>query len=192
MNEIWKPVVGYEGLYEVSNLGNVRSLAHTTRVAKKDCEYDCPHPSKVLRPQTRRHGYLSVCLYGKGGKNGRFTQVSIHRLVAEAFIPNPENKTEVNHIDENKQNNRADNLEWMTHKENANHGTAIARRAKKQTDNPNRKYRRVQQIDDDGNVVGEFLSAWAVERELGFDHRNVYNGLYQGGRRCGYYWKFIE
>ena len=100
VGEQWRPVVGYEGLYEVSSYGNVRSI-------KRDI---------ILKP--RDNGvYLRVNLY----KNGKLKGCSVHRLVAEAFIPNPENLETVNHIDEDKTNNHVYNLEWMTRKENVRH-----------------------------------------------------------------------
>lgn len=103
--EIWKDIEEYEGIYQVSNLGKVKSF-------KRGSE-------RMLKPCRDRRGYLIVDLY----KNGKHKNNKIHRLVAQAFIPNPENKSEINHIDEDKTNNNVDNLEWSTRKENLNHGT---------------------------------------------------------------------
>ena len=111
MSEIWKDVVGYEGLYQVSNLGRVKSLERLDKnnhpVKEKILKQACDGVGK---------GYLYVNL-------GRMGRGKIHRLVAEAFIPNPYNKPEVNHIDGNTKNNRVDNLEWVTHQENCIHYT---------------------------------------------------------------------
>ena len=109
--EEWRPVVGYEGLYEVSNTGRVRSL---DRYTKYRCSYRL-HKGKVLSPAIKDNGYLIVRLQKR--------MFYVHRLVAEAFIENPDNLPEVNHLDEDKTNNRVDNLEWCDHKYNMNYGT---------------------------------------------------------------------
>jgi hypothetical protein len=102
--EIWKDIKGYEGLYQVSNLGRVKSLGNSK--SKKE---------KILKPFKRGRGYLTVKLFN----NNKKKQIFIHRLVAETFIDNPDNLPQVNHKDENKQNNLLDNLEWCTNKDNA-------------------------------------------------------------------------
>ena len=103
MQEIWKDIPGYEGKYQISNLGNVMSL-HFKR---------SPTNKRLLKPMSDNgYGYLKVMLRD----NGSYKMKSIHRLVAEAFIPNPEEKPNVNHIDSNPKNNRVDNLEWCTQK----------------------------------------------------------------------------
>lgn len=125
MEEIWKSVVGFESRYEVSNLGRVRSLPHETLISRKVGKpYVLKKRGCDVIPQPRQHGYMSVWLYGNGGNNGRSgKQYSVHRIVVEAFIPNPNGYAEVNHINEDKTDNRACNLEWCTYKENSNHGT---------------------------------------------------------------------
>lgn len=106
MYETWKPVKGYEGLYEVSDHGNIRRIWRYGRRWVGTC-----------KPKQTKDGYLETTLY-KGGKQ---TFIRTHRIVAQAFCENPQNKLEVNHIDGNKQNNRADNLEWVTSSENQKH-----------------------------------------------------------------------
>lgn len=115
--EVWKPIRCYEGIYEVSNLGHVKRL-------KTFVEHNGVYGAKnkklvkerILKPvYSRNYQYVKLC------KKGIDTRYLVHRLVAETFIDNPNNKKEVNHIDGNKQNNRADNLEWCTHKENCKH-----------------------------------------------------------------------
>ena len=120
MEEHWKDIVfeengivyDYRGLYQVSNLGNVKSLGNGKSNASKD---------KTLKPSTNANGYLFIILY----KDGKQKYFRIHRLVAHMFIKNDDsiNKTEINHIDENKTNNCVDNLEWCTKEYNNNYGT---------------------------------------------------------------------
>ena len=109
MNEIWKPIEGYEGVYEVSNLGRVRSL---TRIDSRGRLRE----GVVLKPcYDSRRNYLHVNLRGK--------PCNIHRLVAKTFISNPHDYAEINHKDEDKTNNCVENLEWCTHKYNNNYGS---------------------------------------------------------------------
>ncbi len=105
-SEVWKPIAGYEGLYEVSNFGRVRnaSKAHCAK-------------GGILKPQADSAGYCRINVY----KCGKMVHKLVHRVVAEAFVENPLNKSEVNHKDGNKANNIATNLEWVTPKENIKH-----------------------------------------------------------------------
>ena len=124
MQEIWKPVDGFEGIYEVSNYGRVKSLA-------RDIDHNGfirHRKERILKPIRRnRQGYMSVNLYT--GKH-QFTMYAIHRLVGAAFLPNPDGLPFINHKDENPMNNRADNLEWCTQTYNTNYGTCPARIAR--------------------------------------------------------------
>ena len=99
----WKPIKGFEGLYEISNAGNIRSF-HSRE-------------AKTLKTWESKNGYIQVGLH----KNGKLHAKLVHRLVASTFIPNPQNKPQVNHIDGDKTNNKIDNLEWCTAKENVQH-----------------------------------------------------------------------
>lgn len=107
--EIWKDIKGYEGYYQVSNLGNVRSLDR----------FDGVHDRKgtKIKPNLKQNGYLQVGLR----KHNKRKWFGVHRLVATYFLRNPNNKPQVNHIDCNKQNNNVSNLEWVTGKENQEH-----------------------------------------------------------------------
>ena len=110
MNEIWKDIKDYEGIYQVSNFGRVKRV----------------ETDRILKGYKRTDGYLGLRL----SKNKIVYNELIHRLVAQAFIPNPENKPQVNHIDEDKTNNKLSNLEWSTAKENSNYGTRNERISK--------------------------------------------------------------
>lgn len=118
MTEEWRDVPGYEGLYQVSNLGNVRSVGRCIT----DTHCTRRFSGRRLKQFVNR-GYKVVTL----SKQGVLKQIKVHRLVAEAFIPNPESYPEVNHKDENKANNLVGNLEWCDGKYNSNYGTRIAR-----------------------------------------------------------------
>ena len=120
--EIWKDIDGYVGIYQVSNMGNVRSLQRE--------EFKCRQGYRVrkgrqLKPARDKKGYLMIPL----NKDGKRKTRRIHRLVAETFIPNPNNFPQVNHKDENKQNNSVDNLEWCTPSYNINYGKGNALRS---------------------------------------------------------------
>ena len=121
-NEVWKDVVGYEGLYKVSDRGNVHSVVRKDSIGSK-----CG--GRILKPNYDKDGYLNVNLCN----NGKVKTKKIHRLVAEAFLPNPNGLPQINHIDEIKDNNNVENLEWCTSKYNLNHGTRTERVVKIQS-----------------------------------------------------------
>ena len=110
MEEVWKDIKGYEGLYQISNLGKVRKLRFINNICNKEKIF-------LITPQKINSGYLKVSLY----KNSNFENKLVHRLVAETFIDNPNHYLEVNHKDGNKYNNNADNLEWCNRKQNMQH-----------------------------------------------------------------------
>lgn len=116
---IWKPVVGYEGLYEVSDTGIVRSVPHYVLRSNGRKFFV---KETYLKPDRHKKGYLRVKITDATGVE-HFPLV--HRLVAEAFIPNPENKPFINHIDAQTDNNSVDNLEWVTNKENMEHASKM-------------------------------------------------------------------
>ena len=178
--ETWKDIKGYEGRYQVSNLGRVKSLKRTI-TRKNGKKYSVEE--RILKPQTDRYGYLRVNLYDSSGKIKR---LRVHRLVCEAFHENPENKPCVNHIDENKANNVASNLEWCTYEENNNHGTHNARVAKSLS-------RPVGQYTRDGKLIKIWQSIIEVERQLGFANQNI-SAVARGKRKTAYdyVWKYVE
>lgn len=120
--EVWKAVEGYEGRYEVSNFGRVKSLERKVLVRRKNGHYINTVPEKILKPTLSvgvTGGYPTVKLM----MNNKGKTVKVHRLVAEMFIPNPNNYPEVNHKDEDKTNNHVSNLEWCTRRYNNEYGT---------------------------------------------------------------------
>ncbi|RXS51441.1 NUMOD4 motif-containing HNH endonuclease [Lactococcus lactis] len=153
----WKLVKGFEGQYEVSNTGLIKSLRGTTERIMK------PRRKKIIKKDgSVEDGYEELILSNKGVRYSKL----VHRLVAEAFIPNPQIKPEVNHIDEDKGNNSVENLEWNTHEENSNHGTKNIRSANKQS-------MAVIGVDECGNIVEIHSSIRSAERLTGFGHSNI-------------------
>jgi len=159
MEEQWKDIFGYEELYQVSNYGRVRSLPRNGTV----------NEIKILKLQKDIDGYLRVFLY----KNRKAKPHKVHRLVAYAFIPNDNIfKTEINHLNEDKIDNRVENLEWCTRKENANYGTRTERSTKANMNHP-KKSKQVNQYSLDGNFIRSFPSTKEIERQLGFFQESI-------------------
>ncbi len=130
MNEIWKPVKDYEGLYEVSNKGRIRSLQRT--VLRSDGGIITVR-EKILHLHCNGDGYLQCKLC----RNGHYKTVRVHALVAQAFVPNPKHLSEVNHIDTNRTNNYSENLEWASHVDNVRHSANMGHYKHFGPDNPN-------------------------------------------------------
>ena len=154
MQEVWKDVVGYEGYYQVSNLGRVKSL----RVQKYSHKQKRPivvFREKVLKPFFSTKGYLNIDLKKDGSRK---TQ-PVHRLVAKAFIANENNYPQINHKDENKQNNCVENLEWCTNQYNSTYGTAKQRMAEKMK-------KKVVQISLTGEIVKNWNSIGEAAEDL--------------------------
>lgn len=154
--EIWKDIEGLEGIYQVSNLGRVKSLPRTIldrNNHKKQIN------GQYMTASDNGHGYLTVMLR----ENNKGVRRYIHRLVAQAFIPNPNNLPEVNHKDENKQNNIASNLEWVDYLTNRIYGTRLDRLSKANT-----IHKTVVQYDLDFNYITEYESAKQAADILGF------------------------
>lgn len=145
--EVWKDVKGYEGLYEVSSLGRVRSIERKVKHWRGGLRIK---KAKIKQPFKSNCGYVMVGIY----KDGTQTNFLVHRLVGKAFIPNPENKEQVNHINGIKTDNRVENLEWNTRSENINHADRNNLRVLKGTNNAGAKLTELQviQIRNIGNA----------------------------------------
>ena len=178
MAEEWRAVLGYEGLYEVSNFGRVRSSPHEvpTKIGTRIS------PGRVMKLQPFKLGYMGVCL----SKDNKQALKTVHRLVAEAFIENPDNLPQVNHKDENKANNSVDNLEWVTATENNNYGTRNQRVSQA---NKISKCKKVAQIKD-GIRIAIFPSTISASHIADPGHI----GACASGRRKtagGYAWEYV-
>lgn len=150
--EIWKDIEGFEGLYQVSSLGRVRSL---NRVVELDDGRKIPKQGKILKERITHNGYTRVQL---GENKDRY----IHRLVASAFIPNPDKLPQINHKDENKRNNCVENLEWCTNKYNINYGTAKERISEKHSTRP------IRQFAMDGRLIAEYKGVIDAVHKTGY------------------------
>lgn len=160
MEEIWKDIKDYEGLYQVSSFGRVKSF----------------YTNRILKGSKHPQGYLTVTLCKDSTK---YTK-KIHRLVAQAFIPNPEHKSEINHIDEDKTNNSVNNLEWSTRKENINHGTR------------NERVSKIKSIPIIATNLKtgksrEFYGTSECARQLDLNHSHITNVLKGRRRQTGGY-----
>lgn len=165
MKEIWKDIVGYERLYQISNLGRVKSL-----------NYNGTKKEKVLKPTLNDNGYYVVYLY----KNKRRKTIRVHRLVAETFISNSKNKPQVNHKDGNKQNNGVENLEWCTNQDNVRHAVK----------NGLCKYLKPVVCIENNE---EYPSIIEAERKTNIPNSNIVNcckGIYKTAG--GYHWKYKD
>jgi len=172
MIEVWKDVVGYEGLYIVSNFGNVLGIKSNV----------------TLKPSLNHKGYEQVVL----SKQGKQKTVRVHRLVAQAFIPNLENKPQVNHIDCNKQNNCVTNLEWVTNSENQLHAWSNGLQ-KDVTGYNNPKARKINQYDTNGNYIKTWSCIKDICNELYINRSSIHrclNGSYKTSH--GYIWEYAN
>jgi hypothetical protein len=177
MQEIWKDIIGYEGLYQVSNIGRIKSLGrYKAQGARSPVWYD----DMIISANKCRHGYFMVLLHKDGLKTGKLC----HRLVGEAFIPNPYSFSQINHKDENKENNSVENLEWCDARYNVNYGTRNIR-------NSITTGKPVIQMDIDGNAIKTWHSQGVAAKSLGIFQGNISSCC--SGRlneTGGYRWKF--
>lgn len=177
MTEIWKDIKGFEGLYQVSNLGNIKSLEKIRIMPNGGNRI---YSQKILIPVMNRNNYLSVQLC----KDGIVTRHLVHRLVAMQFINNPLSKPQINHIDGNKSNNIISNLEWNTPKENIQHSF---------NNNLNPKQRAVNQYTITGELVNTFISTREAERITHINHTGIsYCAIGHYKQYKGFIWRYSE
>jgi len=186
-NETWKDIEGYEGLYQISDIGNVKTLKRI--IVHEPRNYTAKE--KILKPSIQ-NGYYTVGLH----KNKHVKYFRVHRLIAIAFIPNVEHKECVNHMDCNRLNNSICNLEWVTKGENNQHAWDNFRQEKlRQILKNGLRKRKVAQLDNLGNIIKIFDSIKTARECLKICSSHISdccNGKY-GRKTCGgYIWKYIN
>ena len=180
IEEIWKPVVGYEGIYEVSSLGRVKSCERTIiRSNGREINF----PDKIMKPSINHKGYEIIDLRNKGNRQGGF----VHRLVGKAFIDNPLNKEQINHKNGNKTDNRVQNLEWVTNQENMAHSYKSLGRTNKEASESRKRV--VEQLSDDLSVISVFSSIQEAFDKTGINNISaVCRGIRPNAG--GYKWRY--
>lgn len=179
-NEVWRSVVGYMDLYEVSNLGRVRSLDRI-QYNPVAATHQTLHPGHIMNGVVSHRGYRMV---GLRDVNGKRKNCSVHRLVAMAFIPNPNNLPWVNHKNYNQLDNRVENLEWCTEYDNVHYGRADQIRQAHQPKN-----KAVLQFSLDGKLLGKYINITSAARAVETTRaniRNCCNGIFK--QAAGYKW----
>lgn len=181
MEEIWKDIKGYEGIYQVSNMGKIKSVE---RYMLNRWGNGFKRWREKIKKQTlSKNGYYTVIL----STNGNYKTYFTHRLVAEAFIPNPENKPCIDHINTDRTDNRVENLRWVTHKENQNNPlTKIKMKRNKSKAKP------IIQLTKTNELVRKWESASQVQRDLGYS-KSAISSCCRGAKSktaYGYKWGF--
>lgn len=183
--EQWKDIIGYEGFYQVSDAGRVRSVDRCIIYSNGNIHY---YNGQILKGFISTSGYMAVDLYNHKKRN-RFY---VHRLVAIHFVENkdPVYANEVNHIDENKLNNSVANLEWCTSSENTLHGTCIER-ANKTRKQKHIAEKAVAMYDLYGNLLCKFNCIEDAVRETGINRKSIYNSCNNRVKSRKYVWRYI-
>ncbi len=179
MKEIWKDIKGYEGLYQVSNLGRVKSLDKIVKSANQyGAIFTRKKKGKILKPFSTMSGYLQVTLYDEERKN-----FLIHRLVAKNFIANTKKLPEVNHIDGNKNNNMFTNLEWVTKLENQQHAIKTGLR----------HIKTIYQYDLKNGIINIWNNQYEASRETKIDQGSINRCCNKKQKTAGgYIWRYKE
>lgn len=187
-NEEWKVIPDFDNIYYVSNYGRIMRLRHF-RISKRYNKNGKLYTAKILKACKNGQGYINTQLRHL---DSSFETFKVHRLVAQAFIPNPENKPQINHKDGNKQNNRIDNLEWCTNGENGKHAWENGLR-RKNIGVLNKFSIPINQYDLDGNLIKEWYCINDISRELGISH-GLITATCQGKQKTshGFIWKYKE
>lgn len=184
-----KQVIGYEGLYEVDQFGRVYGIDRTKTVVDNGRTYEKPIAGRQMKQSIHTNGYKTVSLT----KNGSTKTMFVHRIVAEAFLPNPNNLPMVNHKDEDKTNNFIDNLEWCTASYNRTYGKAIERQAKKIRGRESKKKIAVIQKDMNGEFLNWFDSLTKAAESVKGSTSSI-SAVCKGKRKMayGYLWKYDD
>ena len=178
MKEIWKDIKDYEGLYQVSNLGNVRRIKFINNIVEKE---------KITNLKPIKNTYLQVVL----SRNGKVKAKNIHRLVAETFIPNPKKLPQVNHKDENKYNNKIDNLEWCTRIYNMNYGNVRKKISRSHRKENFKKRKAIIQYDKNMNFIKEYNGICEAVKETKIDKSSIIKNCKNKLKSAGnYIWKY--
>lgn len=171
MIEEWRDIPNYEGLYQISNLGNVKSF-------RKSTKYNC-QSEYILKPCIASHGYKEVTLYNNTVRH----KFLVHRLVASVFLPNPNNLPQINHKDENKLNNNVENLEWCTAEYNNAYGTARLRKIDTVSI-------PVEQLTYDGKVIAIYRSTRIAAELLNMNRGTLKSAIDKHTQCKGYFWRY--
>lgn len=183
MTEEWRDIPGYEGLYQASNLGRVKSLARSMVESHKDTRYVRSYPERILSQGDDGNGY-KLCWLSIGGKG---KSIRTRRLIALAFLPNPSSLPEVNHKDRNRSNNCVENLEWCTRLYNCHYGGAITRMSARIIARQNKE---ICQMDMDGNILAIYPSVKEATRLTGiFNISAAARGKLKSAR--GFKWRYM-
>ena len=177
--EKWRDIKGYEGLYQVSNLGRIKSLPKKIKMRNQYTEIEM-----ILKPVKDKYGYYHITLCKEKEKN---KSRQIHRLVAETFIPNLQNKPQINHINGIKTDNRIENLEWVTAKENTQHMLKLGLKK-------NFRRKKINQYDLEGNFIKQWNSMTLASKCIGLTGNSHICSCCKGERKTagGFIWRYAD